>query len=79
MQFKIKNYRIGVYVTLFMEHLARRASKAQKNWVDKIIVQLVSTVLSTKKDNVDFMADQLVESEPEFDLAELEAFEKGNM
>lgn len=79
MQFKIKNYRIGVYVTLFMEHLARRASKAQKNWVDKIIVQLVSTVLSTKKDNVDFMADQLVESEPEFDLAELEAFEKGHM
>lgn len=78
MEVKIKNYRVGVYVTLFAEYLARRVSKVEKNWVDRLIAKfLLATLLKTEKDSVDFMADELVESEPEFDLAELEAYEKG--
>lgn len=68
-------YKITVYITYLMEWMAQRASKQNKNWLDKIIVSILSKLVSTKHLKEDFMADELIESEPEFTIEELEAFE----
>lgn len=69
------SYHIAVYTTYLMEWMAQRASKQHKNWLDKIIISILNKVVSTKHLEVDYMADELIESEPEFTIAELEAFE----
>ena len=75
--FKKEDYKKAVYVTYVMEWMAKRASKGKKNWLDKIILKVLAKALSTQKDNVDFMQDDLIDAEYEFDIEELEAFEKG--
>lgn len=69
------NYQISVYTTYLMEWMAQRASKQNKSWLDKIIISLLNKVVSTKHLKEDYMADELIESEPEFSIEELEAFE----
>ena len=74
---KVK-YRIGVYVTYVMEWMAQRASKEHKNWLDKIIISILTKIVSTKHLKDDYMADEWLESEPGFTVEELENFERKN-
>ena len=71
---KVK-YKTGVYVTYLMEWMAQRASKEQKNWLDRVIISILDKVVSTKHLKDDYMADQWLESEPGFTIEELENFE----
>ncbi|MEO1435042.1 MAG: hypothetical protein AAFV80_05855 [Bacteroidota bacterium] len=64
-----------VLKTQFMEWMARRASKEQKNALDRWIIALLNKAVSTKHLENDYMADEWLESEPGFTLEELEAFE----
>lgn len=57
--------------------MAQRASKNRKTWLDQGIVLLLKKLVRTDHLTDDYMADQLIESEPEFSIEELEAFEKG--
>lgn len=65
-------------LTQGMERMAQSAGKAKKNWLDKIITKGVAMMLNTRKNQVDFMEDELVDSEPGFDVEELKAYEKGS-
>lgn len=75
---KVK-YRIGVYTTYLMEWMAQRASKQNKNWLDKIIISFLNKMVSTENLKEDYMADELIESEPGFTIEELEAFENNSI
>lgn len=76
--FKKIAYKKAVYMTYLMEWIAGRISKNNKSWFDKNILGVVAKkILSTQKNNIDFMKDELIDSEPEFDVSELEAYEKG--
>lgn len=68
-------YKIGVYSTYLLEWMAQRASKEHKNWLDKIIISILNKIVSTKHLKDDYMADEWLESEPEFTIEELETFE----
>ena len=72
---KTVKYRIRVYATYLMEWMAQRASRQDKTSLDKLIILLLNKLVSTKHLKEDYMADELIESEPEFTLEELEAFE----
>ncbi|MEM6805996.1 MAG: hypothetical protein AAF696_31655 [Bacteroidota bacterium] len=74
MRKKLK-YRIGVYSTYLMEWMAQRASMQHKNYLDQIIISILNRLVSTKHLKVDYMADDLIESAPEFSIEELEDFE----
>ncbi len=77
MRKKIK-YKISVYTVHLMEWMAQRASRRKQNWLDKRIVALLHRLTNTQKLEYDYMKDELIESEPSFDLEELEAFENSN-
>jgi len=70
------NFKKAVYLTRIMEWMAQRASKANKNWLDKRIISILNKIVSTAHLKEDYMADELIESEPGFTIEELEAFEK---
>ena len=74
MRKKLK-YKVGVYKTYLMEWMAQRASKQEKNWLDKIIIAMLNKLVSTKHLENDYMADEWLESEPGFTVEELEAYE----
>ncbi|MEM6723333.1 MAG: hypothetical protein AAF598_04800 [Bacteroidota bacterium] len=64
-------------MTYLLEWMAQRASKHQKNWLDRGIVFLLKRLVKTDHLADDYMADELIESEPGFSVEELEAFERG--
>ena len=68
-------FRISANITYLMEWMAQRASVQNKNWLDKGIVVILNKLVSTEHLEVDYMADELIESEPAFTIEELEAFE----
>ena len=68
-------FRISAYTTYLMEWMAQRASVQNKNWLDKGIVVILNKLVRTEHLEVDYMADELIESEPAFTIEELEAFE----
>jgi len=73
---KKAKYKVAVYTTYLMEWMAQRASKENKNWLDKLIISILNKIVSTEHLKDDYMADELIESEPEFTIEELEAFER---
>ena len=73
---KKTNFKIAAYTTYLMEWMAQRASKLNKNWLDKIIVSILNRMVRTQHLKEDYMADELIESEPGFTIEELEAFER---
>lgn len=72
------NFLIAKYTTHLMEWMAQRASKRHKNWLDKRIFALLHNFTDTQTLENDYMADELIDSEPSFDPEELESFEKGD-
>lgn len=70
-------YRLDVIKTRLMEWMAQRASKEQKNGLDRWIISLLKKAVSTQHLENDYMADDWLESEPGFTIEELEAFENG--
>ncbi|MEL6191885.1 MAG: hypothetical protein AAFR66_07535 [Bacteroidota bacterium] len=68
-------YGLAAYATLLMEWMAQRVSVQNKNWLDKGIVVILNKLVSTEHLAEDYMADELIASEPAFTIEELEAFE----
>lgn len=72
-----KYYQRSVRAAKFGEWLAQRASKRNKGWLDKLAAWLLRRALNPGDPARDFMRDPLLDAEPEFDPAELAAYQQG--
>ena len=56
--------------------LAHSASKKRKTWWDNFLTRMLRDAIADPTDEDDFMQDELVNAEIEFDPEELEAYER---
>ncbi len=58
--------------------LANRASRKNKNWLDRLATRLLRNAINDPTGEADdFMKDELTDTGVEFDPADLEEFERG--